>query len=222
MRSHDDQEYGRECGCVRAKRAEELFQTSRITPDLRRKTFETFKVDGKPAEIVDMLRCALDYSRRFRSLTENNWLVFCGEPGAGKTHLNMAVCNKLLDEIVPVTYFQHMDGMDELRESISKGRMAEVLSEVKRVDILCWDDLLKGWNGDPNDFGLRTAMDVFYYRYVNCLPTLISTEMCPEDLLRIDKGWGSRIIERAEGHLVTVKGLQLNYRLRHSMGGGHV
>jgi DNA replication protein DnaC len=57
------------------------------------------------------------------------------------------------------------------------------------------------------------VFEVLNYRYLNLLPTIISSEKMPQELLEIDKAIGSRILERGKKHLVVVEGLENNYRL---------
>jgi DNA replication protein DnaC len=83
---------------------------------------------------------------------------------------------------------------------------------MKTVDVLYWDDLFKPPK-QPTAFDIETAFEVLNYRYLNLLPTIISSERKPEQLAMIDEATGSRIIERSRGHLVVLEGKGLNYRL---------
>ncbi len=166
-----------------------------------------------------MFECALDYARNFEQLClqENNWLVFLGEPGSGKTHLSIAVANFLLEKGIPVLYFQHREGMSELKDALrrqNEDRITEKLREMKQVKLLLWDDLFKG-REQPSDFELDIVFEVLNYRYLNTLPTVISSELTPEQLLEVDRSGavGSRILERGRGHLVVIQGIENNYRL---------
>jgi len=207
------------CSCQEQRRLQRLFQSSQITPAFRYKTFENFQTDGRPASVRAMYECARDYADRFHELRdqENNWLVLLGEPGSGKTHLSMAVANRLLAQGVPVLYFQHVEGMNELREALraddqeerSKARM----DSMKQAGLLLWDDLFKG-REEPTPWVLEVVFEVLNFRYLNLLPTVISSERAPKDLLDIDRAIGSRIIERGKGHMVLVQGREANYRVR--------
>lgn len=141
-------------------------------------------------------------------------MLLCGEPGCGKTHLSIAVANRLMPKGTPVLYFQHKDGVDELLDLIAQGgRTYPKIKEMKQVELLIWDDLFKSAKTDPKGYGVELAIDVLYYRYAEGLPTIINTEYLPGDLVKLDKGMGSRILERSEGHMVAVQGIENNYRL---------
>lgn len=207
------------CHCQEQKRMERLFRSSQITPAFRVKTFDNFITAGRPSAVRAMYECAVDYAERFEELRgqENNWLVLLGEPGSGKTHLSMAVANLLLAQGVSVLYFQYVEGLTELKDALradsrQEERVKTKLDTMKRVELLMWDDLFKG-REDPTAWALEVVFEVLNFRYLNLLPTVISTERTPNGLLNIDQAIGSRIIERGKGHMVFVQGREANYRL---------
>lgn len=165
--------------------------------------------------VKSMYDCARSYLRGLvmGSLGVHNWLALLGAPGVGKTHLCLAVCNELLADGVPVLYFPHVEGFSELRGAVgSEDKLFARVEAMKRVQVLYWDDLYKG-RGAPTDFVLEVIFEVINHRYMEGLPTLISSERSPEELLAIDEAIGSRILERAKGHLVVAEGAEVNYRL---------
>lgn len=189
-----------------------MFKSSQITPAFRSKTFDNFTTEGKPQIIKDLSNCGFHYLRNFKK-EDGQWLVALGQPGSGKTHISMAVSNELIKRFIPVLYFQHVEGMKELVSIISKnGDISEKKERMKTVDVLYWDDLFKPPK-QPTAFDIETAFEVLNYRYLNLLPTIISSERTPEQLAMIDEATGSRIIERSRGHLVVLEGKGLNYRL---------
>ncbi|WP_049752089.1 ATP-binding protein [Carboxydothermus hydrogenoformans] len=213
-----DNNTARICHCQEQKRLERLFKSSQITPAFRAKTFENFVTDNRPPIIKAMFECARDYAQRFTEIQkqENNWLVFLGEPGAGKTHLSMAVANWLLARGIPTLYFQHVEGLGELKDLLRKQGeegIAAKLEQMKKVELLIWDDLFWG-KEQPREFELEITFEVLNYRYLNLKPTIISSNRTPQQLLKIDNGTiGSRIVERGKGHMVVVQDHEANYRL---------
>lgn len=210
------------CVCQEQKRLERQFQASQITAAFKAKSFEGFDVQGRPPAIRGMLESAKDYADQFEtvSTTKNNWLVLLGEPGCGKTHLSMSVANALMKQGRNVLYFQHVEGMSELMDSLRKDSEARInakMSEMKKAELLLWDDLFKPTGGGrsepPKQFEIRVAFEVLNYRYMNLLPTVISSERTRMDLISIDRAVGSRIMERGKGHMAEVSGIEANYRL---------
>jgi DNA replication protein DnaC len=220
-----DDKTARPCECQERLKIERLFRSSRITPAFRTKTFRNFSLQGRPEVVRQMYDCARDYNQRFSviSKTDANWLVFLGQPGSGKTHLTMAVANELIKNDIPVLYFQNVEGYKELIGMIQSGEnIREKIEAMKKVRVLVWDDLWKPVmqiagnrpiKKAPTPFEVETAFEVLNYRYLNLLPTMISSERDDEELLGIDEATGSRIIERGAGHMVLIENKQANYRL---------
>lgn len=211
-----DDGIARICSCQKQRRLERLLESSQITPAFRSKTFENFSVVSRPPIVKAMLECAKAYVERFDNLRnqENNWLAFLGQPGSGKTHLLIAIANNLLSRGHPVLYFQHVEGFTELRRLLADNGdnvLAKVM-EVKRAPILLWDDLFKG-RETPTPWVLETVFEIINYRYLNCLPTLFSSELLPKDLMALDVAIASRILERAKERTVVITDPKANYRL---------
>ena len=211
----------RVCSCQEQKRIERLFRGSQITPAFQGKTFKNFSEKKCTPAVLKMYLAAKAYTRDFNSLDEeeNNWLVFLGQPGAGKSHLSLAVGNTLIQKGVPVLYFQHVEGINEMKDIIRRDgeeSIGEKTSEMKKVDFLIWDDLFKPLPGqkEVRPFEVQIAFEVLNYRYLNLLPTAINSERTPKELVTIDEATGSRIIERGKGRMVVVEGLENNWRLK--------
>jgi DNA replication protein DnaC len=205
------------CPCREQKRLEKLFKSSEVTPAFRSKTFENYEANRIP-EGEKILSCAREYAEKITTSTwgGTNWMVLLGEPGCGKTHLSMAVANQLIRQQVPVLYFQHVEGFSEMKDMLrNEHGIKKRLDQMKKVQLLVWDDLWKRKKGyEPRPFEYETVFEVLNYRYLNLLPTIISSEKMPQELLEIDKAIGSRILERGKRHLVVVEGLENNYRLK--------
>lgn len=206
------------CPCQQQRKLERLMESSQITLAFREKTFQNFTVKDKPPVIRAMYDCDKDYAARFDEISraENNWLVYLGEPGCGKTHLGMAVANILLAKPVPVLYFPHVEGVKELLKYFQQKSEANIhdrVDKMKKAQVLIWDDIFKG-RERPTDWVLELVFEVINYRYLNLLPTIINSERVDYQLLEMDKAIGSRILERGKGHTVIVEGEQYNFRLQ--------
>ncbi len=210
-----DHKTARPCECMRQRLLERQLKASRITESFRAKTFENFHPDSSTPEVRSMWSSARHYVRQLEEgdLGENNWLVLLGVPGSGKTHLCMAVANRALKTGLTVAYIPHVEVMEELLAALktSAGTHART-EEIKKADLLLWDDFLKGREA-PIPWVMETIFLIVNYRYLHGLPTIISSERTPEEILAVDQATGSRILERARGHISIIEQPESNYRL---------
>ncbi len=149
------------------------------------------------------------------------WFLACGQSGSGKTHLCTAICRELLLSGKQVVYSAWRQDVAELKAiSMDSDRRTEKMAELKNAEYLYIDDLYKmGANHDgevkPTSADVSIAFEIINHRYINKLPTIISTEMLPEELLHIDEATGGRIVERAKGRTLAIgKDTGKNYRLQ--------
>jgi DNA replication protein DnaC len=153
--------------------------------------------------------------------TLEGWLLFCGQSGSGKTHLCTAVCRQRLLSGDEVRYMPWRDKIAELKSmSLDSERRSEIIASYKTAEILYIDDLFKvGKAADgtcnPTGADISIAFEIINHRYINHLPTIVSTEKTPQELVEIDEATGSRIIEMAGVNVFLVtRDQKRNYRLR--------
>lgn len=113
------------------------------------------------------------------------------------------------------------DKIAELKSmSLDSERRSEIITGYKTAEILYIDDLYKvGKAADgtcnPTGADIGLAFEIINHRYINHLPTIVSTEKTPQELVEIDEATGSRIIEMASGHIFSIsRDQKKNYRLR--------
>ncbi|WP_168193866.1 DnaA ATPase domain-containing protein [Lysinibacillus sp. SGAir0095] len=219
-----DTEFWVDCSCLEIKRVQRIVKASAITDKFKDRGFKNFSLEGKPNVIAEMRQIAIDYYRAFESIkdSEQNSIMFSGQPGCGKTHLLMAISNGLMREkIVPVAYFPYQDGMREIAANKFE-KKDEIVNKMCQVEVLFIDDLFKPigekvsvhkWQGD-------IIAEVTNYRYLNAKPMLISTEISPLGLMELfDEAAASRMIEMASDYTKTIsKDMRLNHRLRKVLG----
>lgn len=137
--------------------------------------------------------------------------AFMGEPGSGKTHLALAIAGELLNNRIPVLYFQHREEFDKLKSTNFRGS-DEMWERVKQFPgLLIWDDLFKTTRKDergnkaPTPYEIDTTWGVLNYRAIKKLPIAFSTEWRPAELANLDRSMAGRVLERARGHMVTFR-----------------
>ncbi|HBI34626.1 TPA: hypothetical protein DDY33_00630, partial [Candidatus Nomurabacteria bacterium] len=201
------------CSCMEQKRIDRIMRNSRITSEFQKMRVNNYNTFGKSESVVQAKKITVNYITNFDSIKHNrdNSVSFLGQPGVGKTHLCCAIANALMTKGIPVLYFPHREGFSELLASLRRrdqdyfeiSRESDTASKIqamKEIDVLVWDDLFK--SKKVTNFEYNTVFEVINYRYMNFLPTVISSEYLPVDLLRFDEAIGRRIIESSKGHLV--------------------
>ncbi|PWW06291.1 DNA replication protein DnaC [Paenibacillus cellulosilyticus] len=213
VKDDDDREYWRICECKSIRRVERLMRSSHITDEFRQKRFGNFNHVGRPQVVVDAFEAAREYANVFREIrsSRQNSIALLGRPGCGKTHLLMAIANKLLSSGVGVAYFPWVEGFNDLKSDLDA--VAEKVYRLQQAEVLYIDDLFKG-RKEVTPFQIEQLFAIINYRYLQHKPLLISSERTVSDMCEIDEGIGSRIYEMSKTYRVTLQGGQeLNYRL---------
>jgi DNA replication protein DnaC len=159
-------------------------QVGGLSPEfLADKTFENFDARGMSADERgrDSLRYALTVARQFAEKSEN-WLVFLGVHGCGKTHLAAAIANYRLRAGQPVFFAVVPDLLDHLRSTFSpesKVAYDRVFEGVKTSPLLILDDL---GTESSTSWAQEKLYQILNYRYNSQLPTVITVGGFLEEL----------------------------------------
>lgn len=204
----------RECDCMRIRRCVWEMEKSGLKNIIREKTFEAYNA-------AEPWQKPLKAGANAYAENPAGWLLFCGQSGSGKTHLCTAVCRHRLLAGDEVRYMPWREKISEIKGmSLDNERRAEILQGLKSAQILYIDDLYKtgkaaDGSSNPTGADIGLAFEIINHRYINHLPTIISTEKTAQELVEIDEATGSRILEMAEGHIYSIaRDMRRNYRLR--------
>lgn len=139
-------------------------------------TFESF--DLREGELTGderaSLREAYDKARAF-ARDPQDWLVFTGTYGCGKTHLAAAIANQRVSEGFPALFVVVPDLLDHLRATFSPKSTISFdkrFEEVRRAPLLILDDL---GTESATPWAREKLYQIFDYRYNARLPTVITT-----------------------------------------------
>ncbi len=201
------------CECHEKLMYRRRLRRSGISEEMQKKGFKDF--DCRGIDVLEQAKtAAVGYYQGFlsRENSRHNSIIFCGQVGAGKTHLGMAVCNNLLNVCnVEVVYMAYRNAITEIKQSVTdKENYYAATEPYRRARVLYMDDLLKG---KPTEADINILYELVNYRYMHNKPMVISTERLPDDLVGFDEAVGSRIIEMCRDNIVILKGEKLNYRL---------
>ena len=136
------------CQCFKQERLEHLFGQSRITGNMRDKTFNNFSTcyyhDEK--SMLDKVHRCLNFVEKLAKGERQNNLFFSGDVGRGKTHLSLAIANEVMLLGRTVIYYRIDDLLDAIRqykyekEQELSGNNCQ-LQLLRSVDLLIIDDL---------------------------------------------------------------------------------
>jgi DNA replication protein DnaC len=209
------------CKCREAKQYQRILDSSGISEAFQKKNFGNFKpVNDTINSIKNM---AIKYVKDFDRIrgTENNSIAFLGQVGSGKTHLSIAIANNLMKQNIGVRYMQYREDIMKIKQSaVNEIAYNREVNKYKNASVLLIDDLYKGAVTKNrmgyevvNEADLRAMFEIINYRYLKKLPIIVSSEYTTDRLLSFDEAIGSRIIQMCKGHIVELKGQELNYRL---------
>lgn len=169
---------------------------------------------------------AADYIRNFDEIkdTRENGFALLGQPGAGKTHIVLAIGKALLEKKISVVYMPYLEVIKELKAlAMYQEDYEKLLSRYTRAKVLIIDDLFKDKvkkgriTAELSETDMKHIYPILNYRYLNYLPTIISSECTPDMLLNLDEALGGRILETTGPRFsLTFKG-DCNYRLKKFM-----
>ena len=145
------------------------------------------------------------------------WFYIDGQPGAGKTHLCVAIMNRLLKAGWSGRYTEWRSSAQALKAVMNTPEYVHLMEQYQKTPLLYIDDLFKVQGGSavpPGDISI--AVDLLYSRYNH--PdrlTIISSEWALQQLMDINEGIASRIKERSgENALAILKDRSKNYRMK--------
>lgn len=210
----------RRCECAEMDYAERLWKNFGINPkDIKPlRSYEAYNNITKQAKDK-----AIDYIKNFNAIEKERVNSFClmGQSGAGKTHIITAIGKALLDRKIPVVYMAYLEAMRELKGNVlDLEYYKRLINGYKLARVLIIDDLFKDKIrsgqviGDLKESDIKHVYELLNYRYLNCLPTLISTECTPEILMRLDEALAGRILECCSKRFGVVFKNDCNYRLK--------
>lgn len=201
------------CECYEKYMSLIRMKNSGIPYEFSKKGFRDFETMGK--ETLERAKQKAEiYCKNFLDLENDrqNSIIFCGQPGAGKTHLGMAICNSLLnDSNVSVSYMAYRNAVTAIKQTVmSRDDYYAAINQYCTQRLLYIDDLLKGRTTDAD---INILYEIVNFRYMHSKPLIISTEKSPADLVELDEAVGSRILEMCRGNIIRLRGKDLNYRL---------
>jgi DNA replication protein DnaC len=169
-------------GRIQSEASDRLYRFSNLA-QLRHMTFETFLIRGRvdiSPRAQQSLKEAYVHAHSFVE-TRQRWLLLEGGFGCGKTHLAAAIANFAVDHGIPALFLTAPDILDWLRASFetSDENYTERFEMIRRVPLLVMDDF---GTHNATSWAKEKMFQLLDYRYVNLLPTVITTNLRIEEL----------------------------------------
>lgn len=201
------------CKCYEIIKVREQWEASGLKTDDLDKTFKTYEPWNDLTK--RMKGVTTNYYLRFKEIekTKHNSILFCGQPGVGKTHLSIALANNFIKkDNKKVVYMPYRSVITTLKQNIlDKEYYKGLVGKYQMAEILLIDDLFKG---KVNETDINIMFEIINHRYINKLPIICSTEYLVEEMLSFDEAIGSRIYEMSKDFMFEIKGQENNYRLK--------
>lgn len=140
-------------------------------------SFDTFDLSYySGSDYFNMKRCfeyLKQYAENFNSHSVS--LLIFGNTGLGKTHLSLAVANKVLEKGYSVVYDSAINILKEMeKEHFSREHISEMSDLVMETDLLILDDL---GTEHTTPFYSSTIYNIINTRLNRSKPTIISTNL---------------------------------------------
>lgn len=207
------------CTCQEIERYKRILQNCGISEAFRKKTFENYEVVNNTSKLFKTI--AERYINNF-DINDSKSIAFLGQSGIGKTHLSIAIANRLMKENIPVLYMPYVSKITELKNLNRYGDCTEdfniKLNKYKTVKVLMIDDLFKASSNSQdqiNKTDIRIMFDILNERCLKGLPCIISSEYDLFTLAQVDQAIGGRIAEMCGDNIaIAKKDIKSNYRLK--------
>lgn len=149
------------------------------------------------------------YAETFNSSSES--ILMFGQTGLGKTHLSLAIANKVLEKGYSVIYDSIINILRNIeREHFSREHSTEMISLVMDTELLILDDLGTEYE---TPFYNSTVYNIINTRLNSGKPTIISTNL---DFSGIRRRYDERVVSRitAVYTCMEFKGEDVRYQLK--------
>lgn len=203
------------CSCSAVANAKRRIAQSGLSELLASCTFDSFQT--RELFQKELARTAAAYVNAVTSKaqTEKPWLYVGGQPGCGKTHICTAVCGKLLEAGFDVVYMVWTTEARRLKALVNDAAFDSAILPFVGSTVLYIDDLFKQGPGvKPSDADIRIAFEILNARTNQNKATIISSERMVNELVELDEGTISRVIQRAKGYTLSIaRDQSKNFRL---------
>lgn len=144
---------------------------------------------NRPQSFLNALSRGKKFCMNWKNVSECGAGMFLyGNKGTGKTYITACIANYLMDRLVPVHMTNLLEFSKKIRACYSNDYETEdeVILKFAQVPLLIIDDvsIVKFTKNKEDLFIQEKFYDLANYRYIKNLPTLFSSNLSLEDLVR--------------------------------------
>lgn len=187
-----DEEFADNRRRAEQQRMERMLGYACLPPRFASKAFDTYRAETDEQERV--LRICREYADDFKAHYQGGLnLVMLGAPGTGKTHLAVAILRDVIERYkVAGVYTSASRMFRRIKSTFGNNEETEsqALEAYTTPALLVLDEIGVSYGSDAE---LNYLFDIMNERYEQCLPTIIVSNIQPDDM----GTWlGDRVVDR--------------------------
>ncbi len=180
---------GRWCECFNRLMLEAAAEEMNISSPLKLSSFDSFRLDyyseAKDEKLgispLDVMKKNLAFCKNYAEdfSTESNGIFMNGGTGLGKTHLSLAIANRVIQKGYTAIYGSVPELLREMEKQHFGRDNGDTMSSLAQCDLLILDDL-----GAEVDKQLYTSLlyELINTRISRSLPTIINSNCTPNEI----------------------------------------
>lgn len=184
--------------CSKNMRVENILHRSGVDTELKLSGFDWSKINKGESLRNEFREYVKNYDRR-------GWFLY-GKAGRGKTHLAHGLVQAIIRRYaINTRIYSFVEFINQLRLSFNNGDTDTLKYQITNVSFLLIDDI---GAEKETEFVNETIYEIVDYRYRKKLPTIITTNLMPENIN--DERVVSRIIEMCRVREIVGKDFRLS------------
>ena len=181
------------CDCLRRLCGKLYADEINKNAQLKLSSFDTFRLSYYRGEDYDVMSRIFDFTKNYAenfSLSSDS-IFMSGGTGLGKTHLSLAIANKVLEKGYSVIYDSAINILRNIeKQNFSREHSSEMIDAVMDTELLILDDLGTEYE---TPFYTATIYNIINTRLNSGRPTIISTNL---DFGGISRRYDERVVSR--------------------------
>ena len=197
----------KECSCMKSRRALSYVDRLGLTELVKASTFDKFVVDS------DFTKALKEKVISYAKESTGEWLYLGGQSGCGKTHLAMAIFGRLIHQHKAPRVMLWIQDSQRIKSLVTdEEEYNREVFPLQNAEVLIIDDF---FNTVPTQADIKLARTIIDNRYINNLPTIITSELMIPELYEYDDALAGRIVEKCGAYCIQIAtDEKKNHRMR--------